>query len=626
MRRALLALTVTVLAVPTAAEAEDGVLAKVRRAMGLAPPGPVMLLPAPSAAAFSERASVAAPPRPSARPVGAPTRPAALKPRAPAAVRVAAPTPLRRPEGPLARPVTLPARTGVLANSADAAPPPTVPRPAAPARALRETAQNTVLTGSTPPVGETVDEARAIAAVDLPQTPAAPVEAPAPAPSAAPLEAASGDAQTPAAPPLEPQSEPGVAAEPGVRPAAAEPQNEPAPPVRAAEAPAAEPQRPVRPRTGLRQLTRTLSALQDDIARGAGAAVDAQVVLARRIADELAAMSPEERSTRDNARALLFFALSGGSPTVVRAALDGAEPPAPLDAFLRGALAYVEGRQADALRHFAGLDLRDLPHVARGPAYLALAALTVEDDAVRALAFLDDARHAAPGTLIEEAALRRSVLLTAELNDTARFKDAVERYLRKFRTSVYAGNFRRRLGGALTRMAFLDDAEAFQKLEDILGVMPADGQREIYLDLARTAVESGRPEVGAKAAERAAALAEGDTLDARRASLYSAAAAVVDPARGDDAIVALRDLGEAALPETDDALRLAALRLGETVADLPQPLPPRRLLDTDIPEALGALGVPEGADALLPPPEPLEIEARVNAALATIDTILEGAQ
>lgn len=193
-------------------------------------------------------------------------------------------------------------------------------------------------------------------------------------------------------------------------------------------------------------------------------------------------------------------------------------------------------------------------------------------------------------------------------------------------------------------MRFLDEPDGFGHLEAILAPMRAEGRREIYLDLARAAVETGRSEVAATAARRSREIAPTDSLDARRADLYAAAADVVDPVRNDAAIAALDTMDVAPLPEGDRMLRTAALRLGKAVADLPPPVadgttpavdaatgeapptPPARLAQAGEP-------IPESRVSFIPglaatvalqneADEPSEIEQRVRETLADVDAIL----
>ena len=414
-------------------------------------------------------------------------------------------------------------------------------------------------------------------------------------------------------------------------------------------------------------LTRMMSALQDDIALGSSSALAAQRVLAERIAAELRRSTDATLAEPTNARALLAYSLTGAGPIEIRESVAKTQFPPPYDALMAGALAYLEGRQADALRHFGTVDVGSLPAVVAGPVRLALAALNVKDNPEQALEHLNFARHAAPGTLVEEAALRRAVLISAELNDFARFERYTNRYLRKFRQSAYAGNFRKRLASALTRMSFLDSPTAFDELDTVLAPMSEDGRREIYLDLARSAVENGRSAIAANAAALSRASAPADSLDARRAALYAAAADVVDPGRNEAALLALGTIDVTSLPEGDRVLRTAALRLGQAIANIPDPSrsrlgalaagdtgtlsaptaagggPVANTVPQPLPVPVSALPavVAEGAAAVptstVPTPaaiglaqasddEPLAIEARVHDTLEAIDTLLRSSE
>lgn len=381
----------------------------------------------------------------------------------------------------------------------------------------------------------------------------------------------------------------------------------------------------------LPKLMRVMSALQDDIARGSGSALKAQRVMSKRVAQEIAANSERTLAVPRNARALVHYALTGGSPSEVRNAIERTTFTPPYDELLPGALAFLEGRQNDARRHFEKVTLEALPSVTAGPVRLALAALTLEGDPAMALNHLDWARHSAPGTLVEEAALRRAVLLTAERNMLDRFEALTSRYLRRFRNSAYAGNFRQRLASALTRMRFIDEPDGFERLAAVLEPMSLDGRREIYLDIARSAVETGRSVVAATAARLSRESAPTDSLDAARADLYAAAADVVDPGRNAAAVATLDTMDVSPLPQGDRVLRTAALRLGQAVADLPEPTPPIIPAGAPaLPSVVAGEAIPTFGPTLLsavaaPPPEedePSAIESRVSDTLAEIDALL----
>ncbi|WP_226577969.1 hypothetical protein [Acuticoccus sediminis] len=389
------------------------------------------------------------------------------------------------------------------------------------------------------------------------------------------------------------------------------------------------------------QLIRMLTALQDDIARGSSTALQAQRVLNRRIGERFTASAPREWEDHGNARALVTYALSGGDPTVVRDVVRDAWLDEEYMHLAKGALAFSEGRTEDAKFHFKAVEGTDIARSILGTMRLAQAALVVGDDREEAMHYLDDARLNAPGTLVEEAALRRAILLASESDDYPEFEQMVDRYLRKFRSSVYAGNFRRRLAAAVTRMSFIKDPDAIDKLEPMLESMTVAGRQELYLLIARSAIETGSHTATQAAAARVLETAKPGTLDHARAELYQAAAEVVVPDRLESATAVLERLRSETLPDDDAALLKAALSLSRSVVTLPEPamdlpVPPDEMTMASA-DGSGALeGAPPADPAAAPPDDntagddplgpPLDVERRVAAAVSSIDSLLETAE
>ena len=128
-----------------------------------------------------------------------------------------------------------------------------------------------------------------------------------------------------------------------------------------------------------------------------------------------------------------------------------------------------------------------------------------------------------PGTLVEEAALRREIFVAGQLDDFDKFETLAMQYFRRFRHSIYAGNFRQRF--SLVR---------------------------------------GKLEMTDLAAERVMTLTEVGSPERERARLYRAAARLVTSTH-EEALLDLRQIEEARLPERDVELLTAALTLGSNV-------------------------------------------------------------
>lgn len=317
------------------------------------------------------------------------------------------------------------------------------------------------------------------------------------------------------------------------------------------------------------QLVRTLQALQDDIAHGSTGALTAQKVLLSRMDDDLLAADPAVWQEKRNAEALVVYTLSGGRPAVTRELLEHDPLPNVDERLLRGALAYVQGREEDASKYLEEVDPLALAINLAGQVALAKSTLVVGKDPDAAIRLLDQARLLSPGTLIEEAALRREIYIVSERNDIDKFEFLSRQYLRRFQHSVYAGNFRQRFAAAITRMSFVDDPIQFQRLHLLLADLDADSQRELYLLVARAAVNNGKTAVAAMASERALADAAPGSRDQARALLYRGAALAVMPEGLQSAIDDLRGVDRALLAPSDAALYDAASATADLILTAP---------------------------------------------------------
>lgn len=365
------------------------------------------------------------------------------------------------------------------------------------------------------------------------------------------------------------------------------------------------------------RLVRQLQQLQDQMARGSAGALRRQRALLDRIEGVFRSAKPAVWQEPANAHALVTFVLSGGNPAPLRDVL-GRTPKPPVDERLMGGvLAYVEGKEDEAAALLATIDVLEVPASMGAQLALAKAALAVATDTPLAVGMLDTARLLAPGTLAEEAALRREIFVVSQTGDIDKFELLSAQYLTRFRYSVYAGNFRQRFAAALTRMDFVNDPKEFGRLDDMLADLDVDSQREIYLLVARSAVNRGLTTASTLAAERAIALSGPGSIDAARGRLYRAAVLVVTPAGLEAGLEDLTAIDTSRLPPDDAALHQAAsstAKLILTAPDLPAPtMPPAEPVPTE--QMDGADGTPA-----------TDVASRAQDALATVDALLKGAR
>ncbi|WP_280137411.1 chemotaxis protein MotC [Methylobacterium sp. Leaf87] len=344
---------------------------------------------------------------------------------------------------------------------------------------------------------------------------------------------------------------------------------------------------PVKPYTVPVEMVRTLQLLQDRIAQGSGPAHTGQRALLAHAEERMRALEPEAWADPVNIRAAVTFALGGGGPALLRHILASSKVPADSTPLVLGSLAFLEGREKEARTLLTKIDAASVPVGLGAQLALTQSALVVRDDPAQSIRLLDLARLLAPGTLVEEGALRREIFVLAQGNDLVKFEALAIQYLRRFRHSVYAGNFRRRFAAALTRLDFGAETGRFARLQAMLDEIEPEGRRDLYLLVARAALDQGKNATAIFAAERTVTLTEPGSVAAIRARLYRAAALVVVDGRFEESVETLRMTDRSVLAAADRDLLDAALATAREIRDVP--------------------GVP---DAPPPAPEPSRLAAR----------------
>ena len=316
------------------------------------------------------------------------------------------------------------------------------------------------------------------------------------------------------------------------------------------------------------EIVRSLHALQDQMVLGSAAAQAALPGLAARIAESLLAADPDAWRDARNARAAVSYILSGGQPRVVRKILDG-DRLAPADRkLLEGALSYVDGREAKARQLLLDIDAKRLPGTLGGHLALAQAVLVMRDNPTRAMRFLDAARLLSPGTLVEEAALRRGIGLADEMNDYERFVTLSSQYLRRFGNSVYAQSFHRRFGQAVLHLGLLSDQTQFEKLDRLLGALKPEERDRLHLAMAQAALIGGKAATARMIIDRTIGTMQPHGVEGDQAVLYDGAAALL-VGNYDVGLRKIDSVPDTRLPQRDRELQRAARDLAERIHGWP---------------------------------------------------------
>ena len=330
------------------------------------------------------------------------------------------------------------------------------------------------------------------------------------------------------------------------------------------------------------KMIRSLQYVQDTVALGDHSAMEMQRFLLSTIDERLRTGESSLFDDPRNVDAALVYAMSGGNPetleVLIKKDVDGH-----FDSRLTDALrSYLSGRGTQSVRSLADI----FPEYKRsrvGP-YLALVAANsvMRKDPAMALSYFDWARLVAPGTIVEEAALRRSIYVASEAGWIDKSMTYANRYARRYLRSPYASQF----ADLFVKLA-VDHFEAIKEddILELLSFMDVPRQREVYLRMARLAAISGKNKLASLAAERAQALSgDGESVPKVLADLYSGLASVPsgDVAAAMESIIAIPDeklsakdraLKAAARAVAEEVLREPAVATAEAEAALAEPVP-----------------------------------------------------
>ena len=349
------------------------------------------------------------------------------------------------------------------------------------------------------------------------------------------------------------------------------------------------------------ELMRTLRAIQDGIARGDNAAFLSYKTSLTRITQQFGKAPAAAWKDPRNVRAAVALVLSGGDPRILEplvAQVTGSDQK-----LVSAALAYGHNSNDEAKELLADIDARTLDASVAGHVALIQAELAGKAESTKILARLGEARLLAPGTMIEETALRREVTLAVELSDADLFESSTKQYMRRFANSVHMGNFRRQLAIDLATRGLADEPERRARLEATLETLADAKRQDVYLSVAWEGLKGSSVDLILWAASKAAAVAGENSASNLRSKLCEAAVLIVTD-EFDKGLSVLESIPAENLSDEETALLFAALRVARQV---------RR----DVKPTATDTGPPRGAT------EP-QIVASARSAIARVDDLLGG--
>lgn len=314
------------------------------------------------------------------------------------------------------------------------------------------------------------------------------------------------------------------------------------------------------------KLVRSLQFVQDAVVQGDHSAMEMQRYLIGVIDSRLREADQAVFDDPRNVDAALIYAMSGGNPATldILAIKDkfgnfDNEVTTVLRAYLNGRAAKTQTELTEVVRIYRDTEI--------GP-YITLVAANVMASLndVAALKLFDWARLTAPGTLVEEAALRRSLFIASEKNLLEEALHYAQLYARRFITSPYAGQYADLLVDLVQKNY---DKMGDEGLSEILSFMDRPRKREIYLRIARKAAISGMRELAVFASDMAETLlGANDATPQAMAELYSGMAKIPTDGVG-GVLESINALSNARLSQRDRVLREAAKIVASEVVKAP---------------------------------------------------------
>jgi chemotaxis protein MotC len=213
------------------------------------------------------------------------------------------------------------------------------------------------------------------------------------------------------------------------------------------------------------EIVRSIEAIQDQVVLGNAGARSRLPKVIMQLSERLLTAKPEVWRDPKNAGAAVLYALSGGPAKVMRKVLDLGLSPEPDLALMRGTLAYLEGRHDEAKKCISHIDPSALPPSLGAHIAMIQSALIAKDDPHEALRLLDRARVILPGTLVEEAALRRALVLANQISDIDKFAYLSSDYIWRFPKSEYFESFRQQFAEAIIHFSLAGNSGESGKIE-----------------------------------------------------------------------------------------------------------------------------------------------------------------
>ncbi len=325
---------------------------------------------------------------------------------------------------------------------------------------------------------------------------------------------------------------------------------------------------------------RRLQRVQDRIVAGEPGSLQAYREAMAHAAQEMMALPAETWRHERNVMSAAAYVLAGGRPELARHVLGMPGISADARRLLEGAHAYAMGKYYNAYNLLYEVHPELLPVSIAGQVALVKAMLMSPRDLDRATTYLAMARRMAPGTLVEEAALRRIIRIKAEAGAVDDFFRAARSYARRFPNSVFLSDFLRNFAFGSLRFPDQHAERLATEVEAIAAQVDPAARLFMFSLLARGATVFGKFDLAREVSGRSLELVQDDPRLEQRLRLYHAASSLTRSELVEEAGSQLDGIDRDVL-DVNDARLLEAARM--VAGKIREPLQAASLDLPDIP-------------------------------------------
>ena len=232
------------------------------------------------------------------------------------------------------------------------------------------------------------------------------------------------------------------------------------------------------------------------------------------------------------------------------------------DNLLMGALDYILRRESEALDKLEAIKPATQPKSLGAQTAFMISVLLASSNHARAIELLDLARTLAPGTLLEESALRSEILLLVRSRSAEKSLRLLRQYLARFGRSLFAERFVQELVAIIPGAGLADSVDDVRKLEFFADAVSPEHRNALLLSIARNSLLNGRMDVVEATTSRVIETPDAGSPGVGVARMYRAAARL--SSGGDESAVAeLQKIDATKLPRSDQFLLAGAKEIAK---------------------------------------------------------------